>query len=57
LVAITKEGVLAPTEKLRSLVLAFGEDGALLTGPNAVPAVTPERAWQLLFGEWVSLER
>jgi hypothetical protein len=57
LVAITTEGVFAPTSELHQLVRAFGEDGTLLTRIGAVPAITPERLKQILFDEYSTWAR
>ncbi|MGP6089993.1 hypothetical protein [Antarctobacter jejuensis] len=57
LVALTDEGVFAPTADLHRLVRAFGEDGTLLTRIGAVPSITPERLAEVLFDAYTPWSR
>ena len=57
LVALTAEGVFAPTDEMQLLVRAVGEDGMLLTRRGTVPELTVARARQILFDRYTTWER
>lgn len=57
LLAITAEGVYAPTENMQNQVKAFTEKSTLLTSRESVPRINLRRVQQLLFNQWTIMEQ
>lgn len=56
-VALSSEGVLAPTDDLHAQIRAIGEDGTVITRRGAVSTIDLRRMRQLFFDEFTFWER